>query len=121
MINFHILVVGAVLAFLARVRAIDADELLIQQFICLHMTKLRVGKSVNTYSYIQDSNQISSSSVYKFKLYESFGLRVVVVIVVEVEKFPRLADSILVMLQVPPVVPHVISVTADKQRLLHNI
>ena len=36
--NFHILVMGAVLAFLARVRAIDADELLIQQFIGLHMT-----------------------------------------------------------------------------------
>ena len=43
--NFHILVVGAVLAFLARVWAVDADELLVQQLIRLHMTELRVGES----------------------------------------------------------------------------
>ena len=39
--------VRAVLTQLARVGPIHGDELLVQQFICLHMTELRVDKSVN--------------------------------------------------------------------------
>ena len=47
MIYFHIFLIAAILAFLARVGPIYGDELLVEQFICFHMTELRVDKSVN--------------------------------------------------------------------------
>ena len=43
----RLLPVTAVFAHFARVGAIHGDKLLVQQFICLHMTELRVDESVN--------------------------------------------------------------------------
>ena len=52
---------------------------------------------------------------------QSFDLRVVVHVVVEVQKFPRLSESVLVVTHVPFEAPPVISVTSSKQWPLHLI